>query len=62
VRPEGLGKLKKSPHRALNPLPSSSEHSALTTTLPRAPISNTQITFYNVVAALVKKETAEMSF
>jgi hypothetical protein len=37
VRPEGLGQFKNSPHRVLNPLPSGLQHSALTTTLPRAP-------------------------
>jgi hypothetical protein len=38
VRPEGLGQFKKnSPHQYLNPRPSGLQHSALTTTLPRAP-------------------------
>jgi hypothetical protein len=38
VRPEGLGKLKqKSTHWDANPRPSGLQHSALTTTLPRAP-------------------------
>jgi hypothetical protein len=38
VRPEGLGQLRKAPpHRDLNPRPSGLQHSALTTTLPRAP-------------------------
>jgi hypothetical protein len=38
VRPEGLGQFKKNPpHRDLNPRPSGLQHSALTTTLPRAP-------------------------
>jgi hypothetical protein len=37
VRPEGLGKFKNSsPHRESNPRPSGLEHSALSTTLPRA--------------------------
>jgi hypothetical protein len=36
VRPEGLGDLKNLPHRDLNPQPSGLQHSALTTTLPRA--------------------------
>jgi hypothetical protein len=37
VRPEGLGKFKKSPHRVSKPRPSDLSHNALTTTLPRAP-------------------------
>jgi hypothetical protein len=37
VRPERLGKFKNSPNRESNPRPSGLEHSALTTTLPRAP-------------------------
>jgi hypothetical protein len=37
VRPEGLGQFKNRPHRDLNPRPSGLQHSALTTTLPRAP-------------------------
>jgi hypothetical protein len=38
VRPEGLGQFKKNPpHRDLNPRPSGLKHTALTTTLPRAP-------------------------
>jgi hypothetical protein len=38
VRPEGLDQLKKNPpRRNLNPRPSGLQHSALTTTLPRAP-------------------------
>jgi hypothetical protein len=37
VRPEELGKFKNSPHRVSNPRPSGLQHSALTTTLPRAP-------------------------
>jgi hypothetical protein len=37
VQPEGLGKFKKSPHRVSNPRPSGLQHSALTSTLPRAP-------------------------
>jgi hypothetical protein len=38
VQPEGLGQFKKNPpHRDLNPRPSGLQHSALTTTLPRAP-------------------------
>jgi hypothetical protein len=36
VRPEGLGKFKNSPHRVSNPLPSGLQHSALTSSLPRA--------------------------
>jgi hypothetical protein len=37
VRPEVLGKLEKNPsHRDANPRPSGLQHSALTTTLPRA--------------------------
>jgi hypothetical protein len=36
VRPEGLGNLKKLPHRDTNPQPCGLYHSALTTTLPRA--------------------------
>jgi hypothetical protein len=39
VRPEGLGQFKKNPpHRDLNPQLSGLLHSALTTTLPRAPL------------------------
>jgi hypothetical protein len=43
VRSERLGQLKNPPHRDLNPRPSGLQHSALTTTLPRAPhrITNT---------------------
>jgi hypothetical protein len=37
VWPEGLGQFKNPPHRDLNPRPSGLQHSALTTTLPRAP-------------------------
>jgi hypothetical protein len=37
VRPEGFGQFKKnSPYRGLNPRPSGLQHSALTTTVPRA--------------------------
>jgi hypothetical protein len=38
VRPEELGQLKNTPHRDLNPRPSGLQHSAFTTTLPRAPL------------------------
>jgi hypothetical protein len=38
MRPEGVGKfLRNPPHRELNTRPSGLQHSALTTTLPRAP-------------------------
>jgi hypothetical protein len=44
VRPEGLGQFKNPTHPDLNPRPSGLQHSALTTTLPRAsfplPVSN----------------------
>jgi hypothetical protein len=40
VQPEGLGTFKNSPHRESNPRPSGLYHSALTTTLPRAPASS----------------------
>jgi hypothetical protein len=43
VRPEGLGKFKNSPHRESNPRPSGLYHSALTTTLPRAPMFAMQL-------------------
>jgi hypothetical protein len=38
VQPEGLRKFKNSPHPVLNLRPSGLKHSALTTTLPRAPL------------------------
>jgi hypothetical protein len=44
VRPEGLGKLKKSPHRVSNPRPSGLQHSALTTILP--PYSLINLIYY----------------
>jgi hypothetical protein len=37
VRPEGLGKFKKSPHRESKPRPSGLYFCALTSTLPRSP-------------------------
>jgi hypothetical protein len=37
VRPEGLGKLKKTPHRVPKPQPSGLKLSALTITLTRSP-------------------------
>jgi hypothetical protein len=39
VWPERLGKFKNLPHRVSNPRPFCLQHSALTTTLPRAPLS-----------------------
>jgi hypothetical protein len=43
VRPEGLGKLEKNPpHRDANSWPSGLQHSALTTTLLRAPSNSSQ--------------------
>jgi hypothetical protein len=39
VWPEGLGKFQKSPHRVSNPRASCLYYSALTTTLPRTPVT-----------------------
>jgi hypothetical protein len=48
VRPERLGELKKNlTHRDLNPRPSCLQHSALTTTLPRAPSFTPSFLNYN---------------
>jgi hypothetical protein len=53
VRPEGLGKFKKSPHRVSNPPPSGLQHSALITTLTRAP----QLTEYCYELVSIKKSS-----
>jgi hypothetical protein len=58
VQPEGLGKLKNSPHQVSNPRPSGLLHSALTTTLPRAPVEKVGTQMYRVQQANFLLHTA----